>query len=92
MSVTRNAAIAYVSSVRDLQEIQHKDDRHTVPEWLIIARRQLQKVEDAWYEGQKSEAIHRLGHVAACAVAAIEQNGEAPDPDAARLRCDADHG
>lgn len=77
MSVTRNAAIAYVSGIRDLQELQHKGDQHTVPEWLIITRRQLQKVEDAWYRGEKSEAIHRMGHVAACAVASIEQNGEA---------------
>jgi hypothetical protein len=39
MSVTRKAAIAYVDGIRDLQELQHKDDRHTVPEWLIITRR-----------------------------------------------------
>lgn len=78
MSVTRNAAIAYVSSVRDLQELKHKGDQHTVPEWLIIVRKQLQKVEDAWYEGQKSEAIHRLAHVAACSIAGIEQNGQPP--------------
>lgn len=80
MSVTRNAAIAYVSSVRDIQELQHKDDQHTVPEWLIIARRQLQKVEDAWYEGKFNESLHRLAHVAACSIAAIEQNGQAPNP------------
>lgn len=81
MSVTRNAAIAYVSEIRDIQELQHKDDQHTVPEWLIIIRHQLQKVEDAWYYGKKSEAIHRLGHIAACSLAAIEQCGESPSTE-----------
>lgn len=81
MSVTRNAAIAYVSGIRDIQEINHKGDHHTVSEWLIITRRQLEKVENAWYEGKKTEAIHRLAHVAACSIAAIEQNGEAPRPE-----------
>lgn len=76
MSTTRKAAIAYVESVRDLQELKHTGDKHTVPEWLIITRRQLQKVEDAWHDGKPSEAIHRLAHVAACGVAAIEQNGQ----------------
>lgn len=80
MSVTRNAVIAYVSKVRDLQELKHNSDPHTVAEWLIITRRQLQKVEDMWYDGRKAEAIHRMAHVAACAIAAIEQNGEGQTP------------
>jgi len=45
MSVTRNAAIAYVSGIRDIQEIKHKDDRHTVPEWIIITRSSYRRLK-----------------------------------------------
>ncbi len=80
--ITRKTAVAYVESVRELQELKHTGHTHTVPEWLIITRRQLQKVEDAWHDGKPTEALHRFAHVAACGVAAVEQNGEAPTPDA----------
>lgn len=90
MSVTRKAAITYVEGIRDLQEIKHKGDKHTVPEWLIITRRQLQKVEDAWHDGKPTEALHRLAHVAACSIAGIEQNGKSAFPDEqARNECAA---
>lgn len=81
MSVTRNAAVQYVTDICDLQKLKHGDDQHTVPEWITITSRQLQKAEDAWYIGRKTEALHRLAHVAACGVTAVEQNGEGPKAD-----------
>lgn len=72
--ISRQTAIDYVSNLRDAQESEHQGDQHTIPEWIIITRRQLQKAEDAWYAGQLGEATRRMGHVAACGIAALEQN------------------
>jgi hypothetical protein len=72
---TREQAIEYVSGIRTIQDLKHPDHTHTIPEWLLIIRRQLQKAEDAWYRGDSTEAFQRVGHVAACGLAAIEHNG-----------------
>jgi hypothetical protein len=74
--ITRAKAFEYVSALRDIQDIKHGGDKHTVPEWLIIMRRQLQKAEDAWYQGKQTLALHEVGEAAACGIAALEQNGE----------------
>lgn len=74
--ITRAKAFEFVSSLRDIQDLKHGDDQHTVPEWLIIIRRQLQKAEDAWYQGKQTIALHEIGEATACGIAALEQNGE----------------
>ncbi len=76
--ISRDLALKTVSTICDEQKTKHGDDNHDVPEWLIIARRQLQKAEQAWYRGYKTEALFRMGHVAACGVTALEQNGREP--------------
>lgn len=79
--ITQNQAIEYVSGIRKIQDLKHPGHTHTVPEWLLIIRRQLQKAEDAWNAGDDAEAFQRVGHVAACGLAAVEHNGhERPRP------------
>lgn len=73
--IPRHEAIFFVDNICNQQKAKHGDHHHDVPEWIIIMRRQLQKVEDAWYRGKKTEALHRIGHVAACGVTALQQNG-----------------
>ena len=73
--ITQQQAIDYVSGIRTIQDLKHPGHTHTVPEWLLIIRRQLQKAEDAWIIGDDAEAFQRVGHVAACGLAAIEHNG-----------------
>jgi hypothetical protein len=72
--ISRHEAISIVDDICNEQLVKHGTHQHDIPEWLIIIRRQLQKMEDAWYRGEKTEALIRVGHVAACAVTAIEQN------------------
>lgn len=79
MSVPTKRALEYVESFRLSQERQHKGDLHSIPEWILIARRQLQKAEDAWYDGEHTRAICKLGEAAACAVAGIEQHADDVD-------------
>ncbi len=76
--IPQQDAIDYVVAIRAIQNAQHAGPNlnHTIPEWLIIIRAQLRKVEAAWYDGQEAEMFHRMGHVAACGLAAIEQNGQ----------------
>lgn len=73
---TREKALEYVSGIRDVQDAKHPGHTHTLPEWILITRRQLQKAEDAWNTGKEGEAFYRLGHVGACAAAAIEHTGK----------------
>lgn len=72
---TRTQALRYLSEIRDIQELKHRGDKHSISEWTLIIREQLDKAVRAWYEGHSNEALRKIGHVGACAVAAIEQNG-----------------
>lgn len=72
--ISRDQAVTAVLQISDLQRGLHGDHQHDVPGWLIIMHRQLRKVEAAWYRGDKSEALIRIAHVAACGVTALEQN------------------
>lgn len=74
--IPQKDAIKFIVALREIQEIKHKGDKHTVPEWIIITRRQLQKAEDLWYNGDATLTLQRLGHVAACGLAAVEQCAE----------------
>lgn len=78
--ITKQKALEYISEIRTVQDLQHGTDKHTLPEWFIIIRRQLQKAEDEWYHGKQTNALDRIGHVGACACAALEQNGEDTRP------------
>lgn len=73
--ITRQHAIEFVSGIRTIQDLKHPGHTHSIPEWILITRRQLQKAEDAWNDRDEAEAFQRLGHVAACGLAAIEHNG-----------------
>lgn len=75
---TQKEAVDFIVGIRQIQELKHSGHTHTIPEWLLIIRRQLQKAEDAWYRGDDAEAFQRVGHVTASGLAAIEQNGHAP--------------
>lgn len=74
--VSQREAISYITAIRRVQDLEHPGHQHTIPEWLIIMRRQLQKAEDAWYAGDEGRAFDRVAHVAACGLAALEQTGE----------------
>ncbi len=73
---TKGQALNYISEIRKIQDLQHGNEIHTLPEWLIIIRNQLQKVEDEWYSGRKSGALEKIAHIGACACACLEHNGE----------------
>lgn len=76
--ITKKRALKHVGEIRDLQDLKHGKETHTVPEWIIIIRRQVQQAEDAWYVGNKNRALEQVAHVAACGVAALEHNGNEP--------------
>ncbi len=76
--ITQTRAFDALAQVRLVQELKHgKKHPHTVPEWILIIERQLQKAKDEWNKGgPKSDdnAMERVAHVGACAVACLEQN------------------
>ena len=73
--ITQQQAIEYVSGIRTIQDLKHPGHTHTIPEWILITKRQLRKAEEAWTAGDDAEAFQRMGHVSACGLAAIEHNG-----------------
>lgn len=78
--ITKEKALEYISEIRTVQDLRRGTETRELPEWFIIIRRQLQKAEDEWYRGKQSNALYRIGHVGACACAALEHNGEDTRP------------
>ena len=44
--ITQERAIAFVKAVRQKQDLVHGQDTHSIPEWVLIIRKQLRKAED----------------------------------------------
>lgn len=78
---TQKEAIDFVVGIRTTQELKHKGHTHPISEWILITQRQLRKAEDAWQRGDDAAAFYQMGHVAACGLAAIEQNGHTVNHD-----------
>lgn len=75
--IPKEDALVFVSKLREIQDLKHgTDHRHTLPEWVIITEKQLGQVKDLWYAGHKTDALQKMGHVAACGVACLEHNSD----------------
>lgn len=73
--ITQKQAIEYVVGIRKIQDLKHGNHKHSLPEWLLILRQRINEAERAWYRSGDTEAFGEVGHVAATALAAIEQTG-----------------
>jgi hypothetical protein len=73
--MTQKDAMEVIGEIRKLQDLKHgADEQHSVAEWLLILEGQLRKAKGEWYEHGSAEALNRVAHIGACAVACIEQN------------------
>ena len=76
--ITQQLALQAVAEVRKIQDLKHgKTATHTVPEWILILERQLQKAKDDWYgpnPRSDDNALDRIANIGACCVACLEQN------------------
>lgn len=65
------------------RERDHQDNKwgtvqehpHTVAEWMLIMRKELQEAEQAWMKGGDEDAMREMLQVVAVGVAAMEQHG-----------------
>lgn len=76
--ISQKEAVAAVLQIRQIQDVKHGTEHtHTVPEWILIIDRQLQKAKEEWYAvGPRpaDRALERLAHIAACGICALEEN------------------
>lgn len=75
--MTQKDALEMVGQVRKIQDLKHGTlELHSVAEWLIIIEDQLRKAKGEWYVHGSPQALERVVHIGACAVACMEQNGD----------------
>lgn len=74
----RNEIYKAIERERDYQDNKYgavHDRPHSVVEWLLIMRKELEEAENGWIHGTEESALEELLQVVAVGVAAMEQHG-----------------
>lgn len=73
--MNRRTVLAAIDRERNYQDTKHGRYMKTTPEWVSIIRKQLDKVDQAYSDGDIVAAMRELLQATSAGVAAIEQNG-----------------
>ena len=76
MGLTRKEVIEVVNEERNYQDKTWggniHDNKHTVPEWILIMRKHLNEAENALYNDNETEALDAVRKITATGIATME--------------------
>ena len=58
----------------EANQLKHQGDEHSIPEWLLIIERQLEKAKRGWYQNGVVPATEGVLNIAACSFEAMRQH------------------